>query len=173
MQSITDGSYMEELGEYIADHFPPETSSRGSTHIMTSRSGRQLTKDYISEDGRLVRQNPVVADTETVRRNVKTVNRFADSLSTYGEQNGIPVDLMLVPSSPGYVILGEDHGRLTFTDGEIMDTVYAELKREQSISEMLSARIRIKGELYYRTDHHWTSRGAYLAALSYGVERRA
>ena len=161
MQSITDGSYMEELGEYIADHFPARNFFAGLNSYYDLWSGRQLTKDYISEDGRLYAK-PVVADAETVSRNVKTVNRFADSLSTYGE-NGIPVDLMLVPSS-GYVILGEDHGRLTFTDGEIMDTVYAGVKTGTvDLRDAFSA-YPDKGELYYRTDHHWTSRGAYLAA---------
>ena len=49
MQSITDGSYMEELGEYIADHFPARNFFAGLNSYYDLWSGRQLTKDYISE----------------------------------------------------------------------------------------------------------------------------
>jgi len=161
VQSIASGSWMEELGEYIADHFPARNFFAGLNAYYDLWSGKQPVKDYIAEDGRLY-EKPVTVNGENISRNIKTVNRFADSLSTYGE-NGIPVELMLVPSS-GYVILGEDHGRISFTDGEIMDTVYSGVKTGTVDLREAFRAYQDKGELYYRTDHHWTSKGAYIAA---------
>ena len=176
LRGVVSGSFMKELSDYISDHFPCRTALVGVNAYYDLLSGRQGTKDYfLAMDGRLFKQ-PVKPDTAVIDRNLALVNGFCDALSA----GDIPVSVMLVPSS-GSVLLGDRR----YHDAEIADYVYRNV-RAQAVD--LSANFQAcpaPEELYYRTDHHWTSAGAYEAARlyawlhgrtmpprdSYGIER--
>lgn len=160
LQSVVSGSFMDELSDYISDHFPFRNIFVGINAYYDLFSGRQGTKDYLfTPDGRLFAQ-PVRMDTAVADRNVAIVNSFCDALSACGKD--IPVTLMLVPSS-GSILLGGSR----YHDAEIADYIYRNV-HAQTVD--LSADFRdcsAPEKLYYRTDHHWTSAGAYEAARLY------
>lgn len=176
LRSVVSGSFMKELSDYISDHFPYRTALVGVNAYYDLLSGRQGTKDYfLAMNGRLFAQ-PVKMDTAVLDRNAALVNGFCDALNAAG----IPVSVMLVPSS-GSVLLGDRR----YHDAEIADYVYRNV-RAQAVELSTDFRASFAPEeLYYRTDHHWTSAGAYEAARlyaelhgrtmppqgSYGIER--
>lgn len=160
LRGVAGGSFMEELSDYISDHFPYRNIFVGINAYYDLLSGRQGTKDYFpGRDGRLFAQ-PVKMDAAVLDRNIGIVNSFSDALSACGED--IPLTIMLVPSS-GSVLLGDNRYR----DAEIVDYVYRNV-RAQTVD--LSADFQAFSApetLYYRTDHHWTSAGAHEAARLY------
>jgi len=161
--SIVSGRFMEQLSDYVSDHFPFRNVFVGINAYYDLLSGRQGTKDYFLVDGRLFAR-PVKMDTAVADRSLAIVNGFSDALSACGKE--IPVTLMLVPSS-GSVLLGD--GR--YDDARIADYVYRNV-RAQTVD--LCADFRTwnePGELYYRTDHHWTGAGTYEAARLYTTLR--
>lgn len=160
LQSVVSGSFMDELSDYISDHFPLRNVFVGINAYYDLFSGRQGTKDYLfTPDGRLF-PKPVKMDTAVLDRKLAIVNSFCDAVGACGED--IPVTLMLVPSSGG-VLLGGSR----FHDAEIADYVYQNT-RTQTVDLYAAFRSYSAPErLYYRTDHHWTSTGAYEAARLY------
>ncbi len=160
LRGIVSGSCMDELSDYISDHFPFRNMLVGVNAYYDLLSGRQGTKEYfLAMDGRLFAQ-PVKMDTAVIDRNLAIVNDFCDALSACGKD--IPVSLMLVPSS-GSVLL--EDGR--YRDAEIADYVYRNVRAQAVELYANFCASRAPEELFYRTDHHWTSAGAYEAARLY------
>ena len=162
-QSLTDGSYTEGLSSYVADHFPLRDLFVGLNAYYDFFSGRQYTKDYCLKDGRLYAA-PTAFDTSALDNNTERLNRFAAELSdTFGD---IPARLMLVPSA-GSVVLEEGETPWRYADRAIIDYVYSRtsLQTIDVMDAFLSQPDR--KALYYGTDHHWTSLGAWEAARLY------
>ena len=157
VSAVADGSFMEKLGDYVADHFPGREFFTGVNAYYDLLSGRQDAKDYRLVDGRLFAR-PVETDRQVLEKNIARINDFSRSLN----ESGIPVDLMLVPSS-GAVLLPDRE----YPDEEMIGEVYA--RTETGHVDLLTA-FRSCAEperLYYRTDHHWTSEGAFEAACAW------
>lgn len=86
-------------------------------------------------------------------RNMNAINAFAESV-------GQPIDLMVVPSA------GWASGEADYTDADALARI---AQKADSGVRMLPVQQIFEGrpELYYNTDHHWTSRGAYDAYACY------
>ena len=159
VQSLTDGDYTKKLGVFVADHFPGRELFVGINAYYDLYAGRQGSKDTFIRDGRLFSM-PVENEPETLQTNLEYINDFARDLAQAG--TGIPVSLMLVPSS-GAVLLDTPE----YPDGEIISAVYAQAETEH-VDLLAAFRAEANpGRLYYRTDHHWTSEGAFQAACAY------
>ena len=92
-------------------------------------------------------------DEAAIARNMNAINAFAESV-------GQPIDLMVVPSA------GWASGEADYTDADALALI---AQRADSGVRMLPVQQIFEGrpELYYNTDHHWTSRGAYDAYACY------
>ena len=158
-ESLLSGEFTEKLGVYVADHFPGREFFVGVNAYYDLLSGRQATKDYFPEDGRLFAR-PVDTALQTLDANLAAVNAFSQALSS--TEADIPVSLMLVPSS-GAVLLDEPR----YPDGEIISYAYARAETQHVDLLPLFRDSADRDSLYYRTDHHWTSEGAFRAACAY------
>lgn len=158
-QSLADGTFTGKLGSYVADHFPGREFFVGVNAYFDLLSGRQATREYFPKNGRLFAR-PVEEDREKLDENLEILNEFARDLAA--TEADIPLTLMLVPSS-GAVLLD----RPAYPDGEILSYVYE--RAEMGHVDLLAAfrAAEDPDSLYYRTDHHWTSEGAFLAACAY------
>ena len=158
--SLISGEYTEKLGTYVADHFPGRELFVGINAYYDLYSGRQGIKDYfLSADGRLFARL-VDTDLHILDSNLDAINSFAQELAT--TEADIPVTLMLVPSS-GAVLLDNPE----YPDKEIISYAYSRVEAEtvDIFSDFHTSDDRDK--LFYRTDHHWTSEGAFRAACIY------
>ena len=159
-EALASGEFTEELGVYVADHFPGREFFVGINAYSDLLAGRQGTKEYLKTgDGRLLAR-PVEFESDILDANLTYINEFARDLAQ--TEAGIPVSLMLVPSS-GAVLLDAPE----YPDGEIISYVY---ERAETGHVDLLEPFRAStdpGSLYYRTDHHWTSEGAFSAACEY------
>ena len=159
-QSLASGEFTEELDGYVADHFPGRELFVGINAYFDLFAGRQASKEYsLAGDGRLL-SRPMEREEEALNANIAFINDFARGIAQ--TETHIPVSLMLVPSSGAVLLDGPE-----CPDGEIISDVYE--RAETAHVDLLPA-FRADadpGRLYYRTDHHWTSEGAFLAACAY------
>ena len=141
------GKWGGEVEEYLADHIPGRNFFVGVNAYLELWAGRQGLKDVWLVEGKLV-EAPVALNEATVERNMKTINSFAQKV-------GQDVHVMVVPSA-GWAV-----GDAAYTDEDTLDAIYAaagELVRPVAVEDVY----RGNPQLYYNTDHHWTSQGAYL-----------
>ncbi len=161
-QSLSSGEFSEDAESYVADHLPLRDFFVGLAANYDRLSGRQVTKDiYVGDSGRLY-EAPVEWNESAARRNMSVINDFA---LTVGQR----VDIMIVPSA-GYVLNYDISGLADpYRDGDIIASIYAMAEGGVTPVNILGLFTSYPDPyaLYYGTDHHWTSLGAYNAYSSY------
>lgn len=153
IKSLFSGKYMSDFETYLSDQFIGKTiwiSIKAMAEQMILK--KELNGIYIGDDGYLFEKYK--KPDEQFERNLQYVAQFAD---------GRNVSLLLVPTS-----IEMYQERLP-----LFAPTYSQEKVVQSVDK-LSAKINFistfqtlkehKDELiYFKTDHHWTMRGAYYA----------
>ena len=150
VQSVLSGDWGENTEKYLADHMPGRDFYVGLNAYFDLMTGRQQTKDIRLLGDALV-EAPVNPEDSNLEKNLRACKAFADNTE-------IPVDLMLVPSA-GWVREAEG-----YPDSRILDAVYGSV---QDTMQTVDLREVLDGEDFYRTDHHWTSGGAWKAYKTY------
>lgn len=155
-ESITSGEFSTGIDTYTADQFPFRDFFVGINsyyELLTGRNG--VSGVYKCKDGYLI-ATPQELDEELCKRNVE---RFAE----FAKQQGLPSTLMVVPTA-GYIMeeeLPANHVR--YEDDKIFDIIQ-ENKGELNFIDLRDTFQKSKEntQLYYKTDRHLTSAGAYV-----------
>lgn len=162
VSDILSGGFGQQAETYLADHAPGRDFFVGLWANLERLTGKQVTKDvYLAENDRLV-EKPQKWDEQAARKNMDAINRFA-------EENGVAVDLMIVPSA-GFVYEDTICGlKDPYGDSQILRNLHDMAGEKLRWFSMIPAysQVEDKQALYYRTDHHWTSYGAYAAYKAY------
>ena len=161
-ETLLSGQWGNEVETYLADHVPGRDFFVGVNAYYDLLSGRQVTKDvYLAEGDRLV-EAPYEADQESIDKNMRAINRFAEAV-------GQNVDLMIVPTA-GYILQDQILGiHDPYRDDSIIENIYSQAGQLVIGRDLLERFTREENPetLYYRTDHHWTSYGSYVAYSAY------
>ncbi len=145
-KAVISGDWSSQAEEYLTDHVPGRNLFVGINAYVELLAGRQKLKDVWLEDGKLL-EAPVALDETAVARNMRAINALADAVDQ-------TVYLMVVPSA------GWAAGVEGYTDDVSLEAIYA-AAGEGICPIPVEKLYEGKPELYYNTDHHWTSRGAY------------
>ena len=167
--TLANGDFMEQYEEYLSDQF----AGRDLWHrlkVALDRFGGSRMENgiYIGKDGQLL-QDIQVPDQEHLSENLDAIKNFTE---TYQD---IPVTMILVPDAA--CVLSD---RLPWL-GSVEDQNQMISMAQQSLGDSVtwvdaaSALNKHKREkIYYLTDHHWTSLGAFYtfqeAAPALGIE---
>lgn len=161
---VLSGSFGDAAESWCADHLPGRDFFVSVNAHVLRLANLQVTRPiYIGESGRLY-ERPVVNDPAVIRRNMEAINAFAESV-------GQDVDLMLVPSA-GFLLREDIRGLADdYPDDEVIaaaEALAGEHVRPLPLLPVFQSAAD-PAALYYRTDHHWTSLGAYLATAAYAA----
>ena len=153
LSALASGAFTREVEDCITDQFP----FRDSWISLKSRTERALGKTennnvfFYREDTLITRfPQPEEAAAETA---VRAVNALAGSADAR-------VFLALIPSSAAVWSYRLPPNANTADQEALIQQVYAEI--DCPAADILSALLEHRDEeIYYRTDHHWTTLGAY------------
>lgn len=161
LKSLLNGTFFTRYGDYVSDHIPGRDlliavrSVTESVFLKTENNGVIYGKD-----GFLFQKFGSYSE-EDLMDNISAVNSFAAKASA-------PVTVMIVPSS--YTILTDK-----LPDGAQFADQKSILSADNSdgLGHMLSGCLYVDvlpvldrhsdEYIYYRTDHHWTTDGSWLA----------
>ncbi len=154
-ETLLDKSFMSGFEDYAADHFPARPQWIAlQTRTLLTLGRREVNGVYILKD-RLIEKLDE-PDAELVNNSTEAMREFAGrfSGSTY---------LMLVPTAAEIYRQNLPFGAPTLDESSVIRSVYSALEGSLNTIDVYSslAANRDSG-IYYRSDHHWTSRGAYL-----------
>ena len=160
--ALASGDFGRRCEDYAADHLPGRDALIGLNARAERLMGLQATEEiYLGESGRLY-ERPCRPDPAVSRRNMDALNAFADTV-------GQRVDMLLIPSA-GYMLRGDIRGVADpYVDDRLIAEAYALAGEGVRTVELLPdfSREASPEALYYKTDHHWTSLGAYTAYAGY------
>ena len=154
-ENLANGKLTKDLEAYVSDHFPLRDFFVGVQSYFDLICGRNGAADvYYCKDGYLI-SAPADVDATTTEKNVKA---FAD----FSENNKLKATMLVVPSV-GYTMdekLPSNHKQ--YKDDEIINTAKENCGAITFI-DLRDSFENVKNDiqLYYKTDHHLTSAGAY------------
>ncbi len=162
-EAVRSGDYMDGVNDYLADHFPLRDAFVGArTAVLKALGKREINGIFLVDDGSLIEDYSAPENTERIGRIFKS---FAEKLDGKAE-----VHLMLVPTA---VYVNSDKLPANAPVRNQMDTARRLYEMTEiapiDCSDMLM-QSRDEGEIYYRTDHHWTTFGAYVGYKAFCEE---
>ncbi len=163
-QSLKDGSYFSGIDDYLADQFVGRdfwiSLRLGFTRLMGSSESNGVLlcdDDYLME-------KPVAPNEEALAKNLAAISDFA----VLNPQ--VNICMSIVPTAacvlddklPGSAPIRDQHADIQKLSEGVSGVKFID------VTEALKA--KNDHRLYYRTDHHWTSLGAYYAFLDMADE---
>lgn len=154
--SLVTGDFMIKYEDYLSDQFAGRSMWR-RLEVSLSRLGgsRELHDVLIGKDHQLL-ADIASPDQESLSENLSAIKQFAD------KNTDLQVNMMLVPDAAN--VLSEQLPALATVADQ--NRMMAQVKRELSDSvvwlDAADALNKHKDEkIYYKTDLHWTSLGAF------------
>lgn len=163
LSNVLNGEFGKNFETYVADHFPARQFFVGVNaeyELYTGRNG--LSGVYKGKDGYLI-NTPVTPNNENMLNSINRINLFAETNAS------VPVDMMVVPST-GYLYEEElPSNHRVYRDDVILKDVQDNLSDRIQYIDLLEpfSSLSESEQLFYKTDHHWTSQGAYEAYRVY------
>lgn len=156
--AIANGRFEAGMDRYVSDHIPGRTLWVGAYSYFCLATGRNGWNGiYAGKDGYLLRE-PISPDYEALSRNLSYIRSFLSAAE-------IPATMLIVPSA-GAVLPGKlPQNHDVYYDAELLSLAKAQLESSASWIDLSSSfePLAELEPLFYRTDHHWTSLGAYRA----------
>lgn len=156
-QSLTDGSYFEGIDDYLADQFVGRDFWISLRLSFTRFMGQSESNGVLLCEDDYLMEKPVAPNEEAVSKNLTAVSDFA---ARHSELN---ICMSIVPTAacvmeeklPSNVPIRDQAADIAALQEEVSGVTFAD------VTDALKA--HADEQLYYRTDHHWTSLGAYYA----------
>lgn len=162
VKSLADGSFMEQYEDYVTDQFPGRDAFISiKTQVQKSLGKKDVNGVYFAPDNTLVeRHAPESVDEERAGRRAARMAQQAAQI-----KNMIPgrVAVMLVPSASAVQKQRLPDFAVEFDQYLWIKGVEKSMREAgASVVEAFDA-LDAHGEeqVYYGTDHHWTSLGAF------------
>lgn len=152
--NISTGFYMDELEKYAKDRFPIRKTLVGINSYYSQAMAEGSV--YVGK-GNYLYTLPVEFDENRAQSNISTFEDFAKSCD-------IDINYLVVPTA-GYTMqdnLPALHRR--YSDGDFLNKLYERLGAKCIKADEV---LKDKESVFYKTDHHWTSFGAYNAYCAY------
>ncbi|HHX73772.1 MAG TPA: hypothetical protein GX699_02560, partial [Firmicutes bacterium] len=159
--NLLSGRFGEAAEKYLADHFPlREMWLRLKTEAERACGKKEQHDVYFGRDGYLL-QKAQGARAEILAANLAALNSFARETEARIYLLVAPVAVQVYPDKLPPFAPRELDG--------LSAAVKKGLDRRVTVIDPLPFFLAQKDEgLFYRTDHHWTTRGAYYAYLAAG-----
>ncbi len=169
LSSLISGDYDEKFEAYMDDQFVGRDMWR-KLKVAVDRIGGSRPENgvYIGTNGQLLEQIEV-ADENHLAANIKAIKSFSES------QSKIPVRMMLVPDAANVL----NHSLPALAKPEDQTQMFSMVRKDLGDSvEWIDVSTELNKhkteKIYYKTDHHWTTLGAFYAfqaaAPSLGIE---
>lgn len=155
-KKIYNGSFAQGTEDYLSDHFAGHDgwiSLKTETELL---SGKRESNDvYILAD-RLVEKIPAPDE--------KVTDKSVDAIKLFAAENDVSPYIMLVPTQ-AEIYKDELPANAPNPDQqEFISDIYARLEGSAVPIDVYSVLSANRNDyIYYRTDHHWTTKGAFIA----------
>ena len=169
LSSLISGDYDEKFEAYMDDQFVGRDVWRKLKVTVDRIGGSRLENGvYIGMNGQLLEQIEV-ADENHLAANIKAIKSFSES------QSKIPVRMMLVPDAANVL----NHSLPALAKPEDQTQMFSMVRKDLGDSvEWIDVSTELNQhkteKIYYKTDHHWTTLGAFYAfqaaAPSLGID---
>ena len=162
LEELVNGNYVEKLNDYINDHFIFRDiwlKVKSTEEIALGKT--ENNNVYIGKDGYLFEKIKYTdSSKEKIEDLVNTINNFR-------KNTNITTYFMLIPTS---IYINQEKlpdFAETFNQEELIKNVYNMTNDIKTINTVDTLKANKDKYIYFKTDHHMTSDGAYLVYLEF------
>ena len=180
-EKLASGEFSEQINDYFADQFPIRDLFVGVKGVSELALGKGENDGVLlGKDGQLAKRLFDAADEEGKLQNTDAfdpahVKRAIEAVNAYAKASKVPFSVLLTGRTID--VTATDFAYPTDQSDALWATVNGALDPNVSrveTLELLRERHAAGEEVYYKTDHHWTTQGAYYAYVqtmkSFGME---
>ena len=155
-KTILDGQFFKSLSLYYTDHFP----LRASFTALKAAAERALGKGenngiLFGANGYLIARGEYES-LAVAEQNLRAIRALTERAST-------PVTVAILPRATDVLTAYLPRNYDTVRASQIHKTIADLLPENVDLTAPLRAAADVGESVFYRTDHHWTTDGAYLA----------
>lgn len=156
-EKLVSGKYAEELDSYINDHFIfRNTWLKIESFVDIVLGKKENNNVYIGKDGYLFEKFNVT------NNNLNNISIAADRINNFANKVQIPVYYMLIPNS---IYINQDKlpdNVEVYNQELLIDNMYKNMPYTKNINVANILKQNKDKYIFFKTDHHMTSDGAYL-----------
>lgn len=163
LKEIFTGEYAKHLESYFVDQFPKRDEWLRDYIVFQNSTGKVYLNDkyYLAGDG-------WIAAKPVMDKDKKILSDFVDELENISkdlEEADIPFTFYSFPAKATYLLKAPDY--MPTDSGQATNKRIHDLLKEHHVDEVrlidyMDRSIPVE-DMYFKTDHHWTIRGAYAA----------
>ena len=158
VETIFSGKFMEEFESYVTDQvYLRDEFVTFSTNIKLLLGQKEINGVYFSNNYFVEKFQETDIDKELLEKTKGFISEFLKNHSN--------AKIAIIPTAGGVVEGLYPKYSDNINQGELINEIYDAVGKEQSIDVFKNLENHQKEDIYYRTDHHWTTLGAY-----YGYE---
>lgn len=158
VEKILSGDFGREIETYMADHMPLRDFFVGVNSYYELFIGQRHISDiYVTTENALV-EAPININEISMTKNMNAINKFCENSNT-------TVDFMLIPSAGWASRNNISKPSNQYMDADNIEQIYSMCSPGINTIDVINT--FDSPSLYYKTDHHWNSLGAYTGYKSY------
>lgn len=166
LSSLRDGSFMKSAEDYVGDHFMlREPLVRLNTAVQLLMGKRDLAANYSvtpAEGGVYFGKNGHIYEVLLPDR-TGTFAANTSALKAFAEKTKIPLYVLPVPSGSQEQPENLPYSAPNHDQREELERMRKTLDGKARVIDVFDAlSLKSGSDYYFKTDHHWTSRGAYV-----------
>ena len=156
VETLLNGSYMKDVEVYVNDQIAfRDMFVKLSTNVKLMLGQKEVNNVYICEDYLIEKFEKSKLDDKLLEQNLRYIEEF---MTKYDNSY-----ISIIPTSTE--ILGYKLSRYTENINQ-KETIERIVQGKNNIDIYSKLFEHNREDIYYRTDHHWTSLGAYYAYVS-------
>jgi len=159
-ERLLDGRYTSDMEKYLTDQFVSRDKWIGiKTVTDLSLQKKTINGVYLGADGYLIEQHMPEDYTETqIQKKLLLLQKLAERWDA---------KVMLVPTADNILTDKLPANAVCFDQKAFLDRVTEMLGEENCVDVYGALKEHAGEDIYYRTDHHWTSLGAWYGYLAW------
>ena len=161
MKSFKNGDYSKEYEEYVTDQFPFRNSFIAlKTRVELLEGKNEIRNVFVSKDDYLIEHKEKnLYESQQGKKNISFLTKFLKEVEQLEHKPNTSV--MFVPSSSEILTDKLPAYAPVVNQTAVLDSLKGEFTDKQWVDVDTVLKDREDDYIYYRTDHHWTSLGAY------------
>lgn len=160
---LFEGRFIKKYEKYKSDQFVFRDSWINIKSFVDEVSGKKENNGvYLSDDNYLIEKFNKPNE-EYVKKNIEAINKFSK------EHKNINNYIMIIPNAISIINNKIPKFAPVLNQKNYIDDLKSKLNNDIKFIDIFNALKNYNNEyLYYRTDHHWTTLGAYYSSLEAG-----
>ena len=172
LEDVLTGDYQECYESYLNDQFfARDIWVNTSVKAQRLLGKSDINQVYLGADGYLIEEyTDADFDEELIENNIFLLTDFMNRMTE--EMGSEHVLLMMVPGKANALPDKLPVPAVPYDTSILMDEISDNLQEPEELLDLTDTmRAHGQEEIYYRTDHHWTTLGAYYAYEQWAVQQ--